>query len=54
MIIYFPLIVYETEGEEKELCDYLIYGYKTESEAKELHPDAEILKIDTEANFNLN
>lgn len=56
MTIYFPMVVFpvsETEGQK--ICDFVMQGFSSEEDARELYPDAEIQSLDfPDANPLLN
>lgn len=55
MKIYFPMIVYNIHPDDKDVCDFIMQGFLSESDAKDLYPDAEIKAFEfPDVNPNLN
>lgn len=42
MKIYFPLAVFPIASEDIPVCDYIIQGFVSEQDAKDVYPDHEI------------
>lgn len=43
MILYFPMVVFpvsETEGQK--ICDFIMQGFASEQDARDIYPEAEI------------
>jgi len=55
MTLYFPLIPFPLDDEGEKICDYILQGFTTEEDAKELYPTAKIKAIEfPDDNIHLN
>lgn len=48
MIVYVPLILYELDEEDSAIADGVLNWYYNEEDAKMMHPDASIIKLEVD------